>query len=167
MKKLKYRKRDRIIQSFCKIGSRREVMFPLFNFKRFLKSVKSAADSCTMHWNLMNDKEFGSFKLLKLKCRRVDQIVQLFCRIGSTQEVRSPLIYLKFEKSAADSCRTHWNLMNDKEFESFKLLKLKCRRSDQIIQLFYIIDSVKEVRSPLVYLNLRKVLLNHVELTEI
>ena len=31
----------------------------------------------------MNDKEFGSKKLLKLKCRRGDQIIQTFCKIGS------------------------------------------------------------------------------------
>ena len=40
-----------------------------------------------MHWNLMNDKEFGSLKLLKLKYRREDQIIQTFFRIGSPQKL--------------------------------------------------------------------------------
>ena len=40
-----------------------------------------------MHWNLMNDEEFGSIKLLKLKYRRGDQIIQTFSKIGSTQKL--------------------------------------------------------------------------------
>ena len=112
-----------------------------------------------MHWNLMNDKEFGSFKLLKFKYRRGDQIIQLFCRIGSPQEIRSPLFNLmnfqKAEKSTAESCRMNWNLMNDKEFGSFKLLKLKYRTGDQIIQQFCRIGSPQEIRSPL--FNLKKI----------
>ena len=35
----------------------------------------------------MNDEEFGSVKLLKLKYRRVDQIIQTFCKIGSPQKL--------------------------------------------------------------------------------
>ena len=31
----------------------------------------------------MNDEEFGSIKLLKLKYRRGDQIIHTFCKIGS------------------------------------------------------------------------------------
>ena len=38
-----------------------------------------------MHWNLMNDKEYGSIKLLKLKYRMGDQVVQLLCKIGSAR----------------------------------------------------------------------------------
>ena len=85
----------------------------------------------------MNDKEFGSFKLLKLKHRRGDQIIQPFCRIGSLQEIRSPLFNLisfqKAEKSTAESCTMHRNLVNGKEFGPLKFLKLKYRREDQII----------------------------------
>ena len=35
----------------------------------------------------MNDEEFGSIKLLKLKYRRGDQIIQNFCKIGSPQKL--------------------------------------------------------------------------------
>ena len=39
----------------------------------------------------MNDIEFGSRKLLKLKSRRGDQINQTFCKIDSTVEIKLPL----------------------------------------------------------------------------
>ena len=111
-----------------------------------------------MDWNLMNDDEFGSLKFLKLKYRRGDEIIQLFWRIVSSQEMRSPLFNLrkfqKAEKSTAESYRMHWNLMNNKEFGSFKLLKFKYRRGHQLIQLFCRIGSPLEIRSPL--FNLRK-----------
>ena len=154
--KLKYRRGDQIIQTFWRIGSPQEIRSPLFNLMNFQKPEKNTAESCRMYWNLMNDKEFGSFKLLKLKYRRGDQIIQPFCRIGSPQEIRSPLFNLmnfqKAEKGTAESYKMHWNLMNDKEFGSFKLLKLKYRRGDQIIQLFCRIGSPQEIRSPLFYL---------------
>ena len=38
----------------------------------------------------MNDEEIGSRKLLKLKYRRGDQIIQTFCKIGSTQKIGPP-----------------------------------------------------------------------------
>ena len=41
---------------------------------------------------LMNDYEFGSMKLLKLKYRRRDQIIQNFCKIGSPQKL-GPLLF--------------------------------------------------------------------------
>ena len=72
---------------------------------------KSTAESCRMHLNLMDDEEFGSLKFLKLKYRRGDQRIQPFCRIGSPQEIRSPLFNLrkfeKTEKSTSGSCRMH------------------------------------------------------------
>ena len=115
--KLKYRNGDQIIQLFRRIGSSQEIWSPLFYLKKFQKLQKSTTASCRIYWNLMNDKEFGSFKLLKLKYRRGGQIVQPFWRIGSPQEIRSPLFYLKKlqkpEKSTAESCKMHWNLMND------------------------------------------------------
>ena len=56
----------------------------------------------------MNDKEFGSFKLVKLKHRGGDQVIQLFCGIGSPKEIRPPLFHLmnfqKAEKLIAESC---------------------------------------------------------------
>ena len=38
--------------------------------------------------------------------------------------------------------------MNDKKFWSRKLLKLKYRRGDQIVHLFFIIGSSQEIKSP-------------------
>ena len=35
----------------------------------------------------MNDEEFGSRKLLRLKYRRGDQIIQRFCKIGSPEKL--------------------------------------------------------------------------------
>ena len=88
----------------------------------------------------MNYAEFGSTKLLKLKYRRGDQIIQTFCIIGSPQKLGPPsLICRNFKsltKESSESYRTHGNLMNDEEFVSLKVLKLKYRRGDQIIQLF-------------------------------
>ena len=38
----------------------------------------------------MNEEEFGSKKLLKVKYRRGDQIIQAFCKIGSLQKLDPP-----------------------------------------------------------------------------
>ena len=156
--KLKYRRGEQIIRLFCRIGSLQEIRPPLFNLRKFQKFGKSTAESCRMHWNLMNDEEFGSFKFLKLKYRRGEQIIRLFCRIGSLQEIRPPLFNLrkfqKPEKSTAESYRMHWNLMKDQEFGSFKFLKLKYRSGDLIIQPFCRFGSHKEIRFPL--FNFRK-----------
>ena len=98
--KLKCRRGDQIIQLFYRIGSPQEIRSPLFNLGKFQKPQKSTAESYRMHWNLMNDQEFGSLKFLKLKYRRVDQIIQLFCRIGSHKEIRSTLFnFRKFQET--------------------------------------------------------------------
>ena len=67
-----------------------EIRSPLFNLQKFQDSEKSFPDSWRMDWNLMNDGEFGSRKLLKLKYRRGDQIIQTFCKIGSPQKLGPP-----------------------------------------------------------------------------
>ena len=38
----------------------------------------------------MNDEEIGSRKILILKYRRADQIIQAFCKIGSPQKLAPP-----------------------------------------------------------------------------
>ena len=112
-------------------------------------------------WNPLKYNEWRRIWVLhisKIEIQKGDQIIQPFCRIGSTQEIRSPLFNLskfqKIEKRAGELCRTHWNLMNDKEFESLKSLELKYRRGNQIIQSFCRIGSAPEIRSPL--FNLKK-----------
>ena len=63
----------------------REIRPPLFNLQKLQDSEKSTLESCRMHWNLMNDKKFGSIKLFKLKYKRGDQKTHTFCKIASTQ----------------------------------------------------------------------------------
>ena len=56
----------------------------------------------------MNDEEFRSLKLLKLKYRRVHQIIQPFCIIGSPQKLGpSSLIFRNF--------KTHTDVLKSKE----------------------------------------------------
>ena len=127
--KMKYRRGDKIIQPICSIGSSHEIRSPLINLKKFQKMEKSIIESCRTHWNLMNDEEFESLKFVELKDRKGDQVIQPICRIGSHQEIGSPLFNLKkfqkAEKNIGDSFRTHWNLMNNEEFDSLKFLQLK------------------------------------------
>ena len=142
---------DQIIQPIYRIDSPQEIRSPLFNLRKIPKANKSTAESCRTHSNLMNNEKSRSFKFQKLKD------VQPFCRIGSPQEIRSPLFnlkkFLKTYQRTAESCRTHSNLMNGREFWSFKFLKLKYRMGKQIIQPFCRIGSPQEIRSPLLNLN--------------
>ena len=107
---------------------------------------------------MLNDKEFGYFKFLKLKYRRGDQIIQPYYRIGFPEEFRSPLVNLKkphkTEKSTAEPCRLHRNLLKNEEFGSLKYLKLKYRRGNHMIQSFYRIGLPKEITCP--HFNLKK-----------
>ena len=77
----------------------------------------------------MNDERFESRKFLKLKYRRGDQIIKIFYKIGSPQKLGPPLFNLeKFQDSGRatdESCKMHWNLMNEEEIGSIKFLKLK------------------------------------------
>ena len=120
----------------------------------------------SLNYAELNDEEFWPLKVLKLKYRRGDQISQGFCRIDLPLEIRSlhSLICENF-KSTIEWCTMHWNLMNDEEFSSLKISKLKYRRGDQII------NSPKEIGPhSLVVGNLkalRKVLLNQLECIEI
>ena len=99
-----------------------------------------------MHGNLVNDRKFGWRKLLKLKFRRGDLIIQI------------PLFNLKqyggSYKSTPQSWGIHSNGNNDKKFGSIKLLKFKYRRGDQIIKTFCKIRSAQEIWSRL--FNLQK-----------
>ena len=115
--KLKYRRGDQIIQTFCKIGSPQKLDPPFFNWYKLENPERNTPESYKMHWNLMNDKEFGSKKLLKLKYRRGDQIIQTFCKIGSPQKLDPPFFnWYKLEnpeRNTPESYKMHWNLMND------------------------------------------------------
>ena len=67
-----------------------EIRSPFFNLYKFQDAEKSTPESSRMHSNLMNDEKFGSVKLLKLKYRRGDQIIQTFCKIGFPQILGLP-----------------------------------------------------------------------------
>ena len=47
----------------------------------------------------MNEEQFGSRKLLKLKYRTSDQIIQTFCEIGSFQKLGPPSLVGRYFKS--------------------------------------------------------------------
>ena len=66
-----------------------EIRSPHFNLYNFQDSSKSTPESCRIHWNAMNDEEFGSTKLSKLKYRRGDQIIQTFWKIVSPPPQKS------------------------------------------------------------------------------
>ena len=93
--KLKYRRREEITESLCRVGSPQEIRSTILNLRKFSKYDKNAAEACRNQSNPMNHKEFGSFNFLKLKYRSGDEINQLFTRIGSPQEIRSPLLNLR------------------------------------------------------------------------
>ena len=88
--KLKHRRGDQKNETVCKIGSHHKLGPPSLSSRNFDDSQKSTADSSRMHWNLMNDKECGSIKVLKLKYKRGDQKVQTFSKIGSLQKLGPP-----------------------------------------------------------------------------
>ena len=67
-----------------------EIRSPLFNLWKFQNSEKSTPESCRMHWNIMNDEKLGSIKLLKLKYKRRDQMIQTFWKIVSPQKLDRP-----------------------------------------------------------------------------
>ena len=142
--KLKYRKGDQIIETFCKIGSPPKIRSPLVHYWKVQESEKSTPDSWRNHWNLMNDQEFQSVELLRLKYRRGRNNWD-FLQNCFGPEIRYPLFnlqkFLDSEKSTPHLCRNDWNLINDEEFGSRKLLKLKYRRGEQIIQTFCKIGS--------------------------
>ena len=57
---------------------------------RNFKTLRKVLLNSRMHWNLMKDDQFGSIKFLKLKYRRGHQIIQTFCKIGSSKKLGAP-----------------------------------------------------------------------------
>ena len=83
LSKLKYRRGGANNTNFLQNWFPPEIRSPVFNFKKFEDSEKSTPQSCRMHEDLMNNDAFGPGKLLILKYRTGDQIIQTFCNIGS------------------------------------------------------------------------------------
>ena len=127
--KLKYRRVGRNNSEFLQNWVPPKVRSPLLNLQKFQDFEKITPESWRMHWNLMNDDECGSRKLLKLKYRRVDQVIQTFCRIGSPQKLGAPSLicrnFRSLTKQSSESYKTHGNLMNEEEFASLKVLKIE------------------------------------------
>ena len=84
-----------------------EIKSSLFNLKKFKDSEKTTLESCKTHWNLMNDKKFGTLKPLKLKYRRGDQIIQTFCKIGSNQNLVPPSLICRNFKTVRKLLLNH------------------------------------------------------------
>ena len=152
-----------------------EIKNPVFNLYKFENHEGSTPESYKMDWNLMNDEEFGSRKVLKLKYRRGGQKIQTFCKIDSIQKLNPPSLICsnlkKLREVLLKTYKMHWNLINDEEFGFKTFLELKYRRGNQIIQTFWKIGSPQKLGpSSLICRNfgtLRKVLLMHAEWIEI
>ena len=76
------------------------------HFRPFISYIKQN-ESSKMHWNLMNHKEFGFLKILKLKCRMGHQIIQTFCKIGSPQKLDPPSLICTNLKSLRELLLNH------------------------------------------------------------
>ena len=135
---LKHRRGDQILQPFCRIGFPQEIGSTLFNLRKFSKTDKIFVESCRMQWNLRNDREFGS--LIWIKGSHSPELITPPPPSPTTQEIRSSRFNLRefsnSDKGNAESCRMHWNLINDEELGSFKCLILKYKRAYQKIQPF-------------------------------
>ena len=84
-----------------------EIRSPIFNLNKFQDTEKSNPISCRMHWNLMNGDEFGSIKLLKLKYKKADPIIQTFCKIGSPQKLGPPSLICRNFKTLQEVLLNH------------------------------------------------------------
>ena len=97
----------------------------------------------------MNEDEFYYIKLFKIEIQDEGPSNSDFLQNWFPPEIRSPLFNLKkfqnSDKGSSESCRSHWNLMNDKKFSSLKVLELKYRRRDQIFLTLYKVGSLQKL----------------------
>ena len=123
-----------------------------FNLWKFYKSEKSVPESCRTHWNLKNDEQSWSLKLLKLKNRMGDKIIHPFCRISSLQECRSHLsLICGHLKSLRMILQNHAECIEPIEWRRIwvlKTVKIKVENGYQVIQLFCRNGFLQEIRSP-------------------
>ena len=95
-----------------------EIRSPLFNLYKFQDSEKSLLHSFRMDWNLINDEKFGTTELLTFKYNRGDQIIQIFCKIGSPQKLFPPYLICRNLKSLRELLVNH-----TKCIESYKMAR--------------------------------------------
>ena len=95
-----------------------EITSLVLNLQKLQDFDKITPESCRMHWNLMNDKEFGSRKLFKLKSRTGYQLIQTFCKIGLPQMLGPPSLFCgKFKTlrkvllNHAECIDIYWTIM--------------------------------------------------------
>ena len=79
---------------FLQNSSLPEIWSPLFNLQKFENPEESTPESSRLHFNLLNDEEFGPLKLLKLKYRRVGINNSDFLRNWFPPEITSYLFNL-------------------------------------------------------------------------
>ena len=132
----------------------------------------------------MNDAEFGSIKLLRLKYRRRDQIIQTFCKIGPPQKLDPPYAYLKtltevllnHRKCLKSKCLKWLKSNESRRIWVHGTFKIEIQKwggegGDKITQTFCKIGSPQKLDPPsLICTNLktlREVHLNHTKCIEI
>ena len=74
---------------------------------RNFKTQKKCHWVMQKNWYVMNDEGLGSRKLLKLKYRRGDQIIQTFCKIGSPQKLGPPSLICRNFKTVRKVLLAH------------------------------------------------------------
>ena len=60
-----------------------------------------------MHLNLMNEEKISRLKVLKLKYRRVDEIIQTFFKIGSLKKLGPPTLICRNFKTVTKLFLNH------------------------------------------------------------
>ena len=93
-----------------------EVRSPVFNLHKFQDSEESTPETCRMHGNLMNDDEFPSTKLLKLKYRRGEEIIQTLCKTGSTEKLGPRSLFCRNFKTLRKVLLNHAECMRSNEW---------------------------------------------------
>ena len=134
--KVKHRRGDQIIQTFWKIGSPQRLGLTFLicrNFRSLRKVLLNQSEALKSdEW-----KWIWVHKTFKIEIQTGGPNNSDFLQNWAAAEIRLALFNLyKFqdsEKSTPKSCRKLWNLMDEEEIVSIKLLKLKYRRGDQII----------------------------------
>ena len=92
--KTKIEKRDPNNSDFLQNWFPPEIRLPLSNLNKSQSSEESTRHSGSLHWNLMNDNEFGCAKLLKFKHRREGSNNTYFLQNWFAPEIRSFLFNL-------------------------------------------------------------------------
>ena len=151
---MKLRWGDQILQSFCRTDFLQVITYPVFILRKYLKTEKRTAESCTILWNLMNDVQSGPSKLWKLKYSSGGGVNNsVILQNWSLQEISSSLFncvnFEKLRKPLWIIYRAHWNLISDIQFRFFKFLELKFRKGSKMIQRFCRIGSPRTLVSPL------------------